>query len=160
MKRGNLFPLLAGIFLIYLLCSLTYKGGNQEGFIEGFLQGQAAADPSAPTTKCTETGTKAYQAWKKCYDAYANVCSKEEAYKKYGFCKTEIPCAELRRQFTPHEKLCQKLEEKKRKAIEDFRKKISQQTTEEEKEEEEEEVKVETSSTPPENAWSIPGPTN
>ena len=75
MKRGNLFPLLAGIFLIYLLCRLTYQGGNQEGFIEGFLEGQAAADPSAPTTKCTETGTKAYQAWKKCYDAYTNVCN-------------------------------------------------------------------------------------
>ena len=127
MKRGNLFPLLAGIFLIYLLCSLTYKGGNQEGFIEGFLEGQAAADPSAPATKCTETGTKAYQAWKKCYDAYANVCSKEEAYKKYGFCKKKIPCAELRRQFNVHKNLCQKLEEKKQEAIEKFRKKVTQE---------------------------------
>ena len=37
MKRKNIFPLLAGIFLIYLLCRFTYQGGNQEGFIEGFI---------------------------------------------------------------------------------------------------------------------------
>ena len=135
MKRKNLFPLLAGIFLIYLLCSLTYKGGNQEGFIEGFLEGQAAADPSAPTTKCTETGTKAYQAWKECYDAYANICSKKEAYKKYGFCKKKIPCAELRRQFNVHKNLCSHLEKKKQEAIGEFRKKISQKTEEKPKKE-------------------------
>jgi len=147
MKRKNIFPLLAGIFLIYLLCRFTYQGGNQEGFIEGFLQGAQAADPSVPNNKCTETGKKAYQAWKKCYDAYTNICSKGDAYKKYGFCKVEdnIACPELRRQLIPHEKLCKKLEEEKQKAIEKFRKEISQQTTEEEEEEEEEE----TSSTPP-----------
>ena len=55
MKRKNIFPLLAGIFLIYLLCRFTYQGGNQEGFIEGFLQGAQAADPSVPNNKCTET---------------------------------------------------------------------------------------------------------
>ena len=37
-KKKNFFPILAGIFLIYLLCNLTYNGGNQEGFIEGFSQ--------------------------------------------------------------------------------------------------------------------------
>ena len=135
MKRGNLFPLLAGIFLIYLLCRLTYQGGNQEGFIEGFLEGVQAADPSVPNNKCSETGIKAYKAWKKCYDAYLNACSEEEAYKKYGFCKVKdnIPCGELNRQFTfNHANLCSELDKKKQKAIEEFRKKISQQTTEEE----------------------------
>ena len=162
MKRKNIFPLIAGIFLIYLLCSLTYKGGNQEGFIEGFLEGQAAADPSAPITKCTATGKKAYQAWKECYDAYSNVCSKENAYKKYGFCKSKIPCAELRRQFNVHKKLCEKLQKKKQEAIEKFRKKVSQQTLEEKEKENEEEQEEEKhkSTTPPKTAWSISGPRN
>ena len=150
MKRKNIFPLLAGIFLIYLLCRFTYQGGNQEGFIEGFLEGANAAENGA-NNRCSETGIKAYKAWRKCYDAYSNACSEEEAYKKYGFCKVKdnIPCGELNRQFTfNHANLCDELDKKKQKAIEEFRKKISQQTTEE-KEEEEEEEEEETSSTPP-----------
>ena len=128
MKRKKIFPILAGIFLIYLLCNLIYKGGNQEGFIEGFIEGQAAADPSVPTTKCTATGTKAYEAWKKCYNAYTDICTKEDAYKKFAFCKNKIPCAELRRQFNVHKNLCSHLEKKKQEAIEKFRKKVTQKT--------------------------------
>jgi len=154
MKRKNIFPLLAGIFLIYLLCRLTYNGGNQEGFIEGFLEGANAAE-NGPDNKCTEAGIKAYKAWKKCYDAYSNACSEEEAYKKYGFCKPkphpELPCAELNRQFTfNHANLCSELDKKKQKAVGEFREKISQRITEARRaEEEEEEEEEETSSAPP-----------
>ena len=116
MKRKNIFPLLAGIFLIYLLCRFTYHGVNQEGFLEG------------QTNSCSEAGQKAYKAWKECYDAYSDVCSKGEAYKKYGFCKVKdnIPCGELNRQFTfNHENLCSKLAENKLKTIKKFKDIIS-----------------------------------
>ena len=113
MKRKKVFPLLVGIFLIYLLCRFTYLGVNQEGFLEG------------QTNSCSETGKKAYKDWKKCYDAYSSVCSKGEAYKKYYFCKKKVPCAELRRQFNVHKKLCGELNNKKLKAIQKFKDIIS-----------------------------------
>ena len=99
MKRNDLFPLL----IIICLISLTYKR------FEGF------------STPCPETGKKAYKAWKECYDAYSNVCSKGEAYKKYFFCKKKVPCAELRRQFNVHKKLCPQLNIKKQEIIQKFK---------------------------------------
>ena len=135
-KKKNFFPILAGIFLIYLLCNLTYNGGNQEGFIEGFLEGARTIEsldpakevPPAGTAKkaietgkiseekkspettsetaCADAGKAAYDGWVKCYKTYKKACEGEN-FHKMKFCKTKYPCASDRQRFLVYKSQCE-----------------------------------------------------
>ena len=103
MKKKKIFPILAGILLIYLLCNLTYNEGNREGFIEGFLEGQDSPQKLEKNEiKCSEAGKAAYKAWKQCYEMYKRGCVNNNA----EFCKIKWPCASHKKKFNNYKSEC------------------------------------------------------